>query len=431
MPNPILLAQNALLNTEIRVEQMKAAQGIPIPLWEISVPALTSPSARPLWILDGQHRVHGMANSKQKANPIPFVLLLNEGGLQYDPALLASLFAQVTTSAEPLDQLHEEWLTFAFGLGDYEDPTGANTQAMTAVAELCRRPQLGGRPNPFCNNIQFNIAQSFAPKPGGFRYTCRELMELFRAQYFRHPTAPEIHRLEPVELATEVVAAHQSLRQVVPAPQDHSVFFGDAEHGQRIMQDAFVTGVLAHLLHHAAPVNWPALLEKLHFDATDWVFTPWVESLGGRAQTTSRQIALAVMRRAFTHKGLEAGVGNLAEYLQGTRASVTLECSYLTPVGRRSSQDALRMDVVQGDTLNRVIAGRTHIRIKRHTLNIGKVTIRDSDRFHHGERVTYPASGFTLDPEIHRSPLRLEIGMSFYGQNSAEASVRLTWKQSA
>ena len=118
MPNPVLLAKNAFVHG-ITIGQ-KTIDGMPYNTgtFIIEVPDTDGdPSQRPLWILDGQHRIAGLSKSQQKNDPVPLVLLLDDGSGSYTSPLLASLFAQVTTAATKLDDLHNEWLTYAFELG--------------------------------------------------------------------------------------------------------------------------------------------------------------------------------------------------------------------------------------------------------------------------------------------------------------------------
>lgn len=119
MPNPVLLCQNVNLSqSPITIQQqLSNPNGMPTGIWNVVVPILSD--GFPLWIIDGQHRIAGLAQSQQAANPIPVVLLLNQESAVYTGPTVAKLFAQVTTSATKLDPLHNEWLTFAFALGNY------------------------------------------------------------------------------------------------------------------------------------------------------------------------------------------------------------------------------------------------------------------------------------------------------------------------
>ena len=82
------------------------------PVRDLEIPIPGSGQSPPLWIIDGQHRITGLGDSKckQRDNPIPVVFLLNDGGSSYNGRNLAKIFAQVTTEATPLAKLHKEWL---------------------------------------------------------------------------------------------------------------------------------------------------------------------------------------------------------------------------------------------------------------------------------------------------------------------------------
>ena len=82
MPNPVLLAVNPLKNIEV-VEDLSGS-GIRSGLWTIKVPIPTNVDEKPLWIIDGQHRLKGMAKTTVVTSPLPFVLLHGEEG-QYVP----------------------------------------------------------------------------------------------------------------------------------------------------------------------------------------------------------------------------------------------------------------------------------------------------------------------------------------------------------
>jgi hypothetical protein len=89
-------------------------------------------------ILDGQHRINGML-PRPEDNPIP-LFCYQYRCASYTGNLLATIFAQVTTSATELDRLHHEWLTFAFEprtmtrlFQDADD----EPSAMEVVASLC------------------------------------------------------------------------------------------------------------------------------------------------------------------------------------------------------------------------------------------------------------------------------------------------------
>ena len=71
---------------------------------------------KPLIVLDGQHRITGMAQSKQKNQPVPFVIC-HKGFSDND---LAEIFTHVTTEATPMNDLHKAWMQYSFQLGKFK-----------------------------------------------------------------------------------------------------------------------------------------------------------------------------------------------------------------------------------------------------------------------------------------------------------------------
>ena len=162
MPNAVLLAVHNNKDVTIRHESGD--------LWTIEVDA---DKGKPVWILDGQHRIAGLSKAKSK-DKIPFVLLASHGAsAPYSQSTFAKIFAQVTTTAEGLHPLHDEWLTYAFRLGKYDvsSPKQAainkqHANAMAATVALCHERFLDTAqhlPNPFFDKIAFN--------PGGVKRT--------------------------------------------------------------------------------------------------------------------------------------------------------------------------------------------------------------------------------------------------------------------
>src|SRR5690606_23538329 len=160
-----------------------------------SVDSSSAGGSKPLWILDGQHRVEGVSRSTNSSNPIPLVLLYGEAAQAYSPAQSAKVFAEVTTYATPLHELHEHWLQYAFKLGSYQNGAGgsptADWSAMTAVAMLCEHQNVGsnGDANPFYDRIQFNpdSARLLPAVGGGFAYTSLALKEIIQKRYYDRP----------------------------------------------------------------------------------------------------------------------------------------------------------------------------------------------------------------------------------------------------
>ena len=170
MPNPILIGENPHTSVPPKVVPLLIA-GNATPLWELRIDRAPSGAEKPLWILDGQHRIAGLSKSAQSSNPVPVVFLLNQGSHYYSADTLAKIFAQVTTSATPLGKLHREWLSYAFKLNHYspgELHWKEQQKSMAAVIALCMKSSLGGQPNPFYDRVQYNDRLSTSRiQPGG------------------------------------------------------------------------------------------------------------------------------------------------------------------------------------------------------------------------------------------------------------------------
>lgn len=136
MPNPVLLSENVLENiSTINILPKTLVGNVTSDSWIVEIEEPNQNQEKPLWIIDGQHRINGLAISAQKGNSIPVVLLLSKGMNYYDGPTLAKIFAQVTTAAEKLDDIHNEWLTYSFSLGKYRNDANLS-KAMQAVAKL-------------------------------------------------------------------------------------------------------------------------------------------------------------------------------------------------------------------------------------------------------------------------------------------------------
>lgn len=439
MPNPVLLCENAVSGGRtIAVEQQKATGSIPTDIWKVVIDTSGEANDRPLWILDGQHRINGLARSAQSSNPIPVVLLLNRGSSFYNGPLLAKIFAQVTTSATKLDSLHNEWLTYAFQLEDYSAESRdsrAHQDSMECVARLCMMPTLPSQSqqtNPFMDRIQFNnFRPNVPPVPGGFDYDCTELKKLvFRHYYHSSAQAPHI---APADLAAELCRAHIALTQTVKAPQQESVFFGSEGFGQKIMQDAFFAGVMAYLLRHGRPESWADILRSLAFDRTNWNFKTWVRTLSGREQTTSRNIAIDVFTTVFRDNSLPQNTSSIADYMRGDTANVTFAASYTSDdTGRVQRANKSETHIMVGSTRTWDVAPRNHIKVIERSKNVGKLEFTDKQS-PPGRIIRYHMigqGGLFLSEKHHNSPIQLLITMHHYGGNTSEANLDISWKNS-
>ena len=426
MPNPVLLANNAFFPNGVQVEP-KIIQGFPSSSYIVKIDETpVSPEQRPLWILDGQHRISGLSESEQRNNFVPIVLLISDAAGSYSSPDLAKIFAQVTTAAEKLDDLHNEWLTYAFKLGRYADNAtnaAAAKKAFAAVVELCRTPSWGSLPNHFFNRVQFNNHQAVEAQFGGFSYRCNDLASMIQASYYVRPANGD--HLQPAELAKELCRAYSGLHTSI---QNHptSVFFGTGMHQQRIMQDAYFMGILSRSLHHGTTADYPTILQALNFHNTNWDFS-WIRNLGGRQSGISKNIAKRVLDEALTSGHLPAGSGNVADHLRGNGATVVLEFSKLTSSGNPSANGRITHSALRGSTTSIAAGTNPHVKVAKvgSTSNVVNIKILDRNR-PTVEYVTILGRGLRLVVPLPK-PLHIVIDMQHYGGLSSQADLQINW----
>lgn len=171
-----------------------SSHNVPVPgIYEVTI-SMPSDDKKPLWILDGQHRIHALGQSPYPENskgeyvefnaskiadqliPIVFVIEAN-----YTPQFLAKIFTEVTTKAEAMSGIHEDWMTYAFKMRPYDKQKSRD--AMATVIELCRTQSVDSIANPFYNEIQFNpLEKEFGV--GTMQLSSLEWRALLEKNYF-------------------------------------------------------------------------------------------------------------------------------------------------------------------------------------------------------------------------------------------------------
>ena len=202
MANPVLIGRSDLIpkepkndDTNVEANQFK----IPVNKTEINVPGVfkleitKKDDDKPLWILDGQHRIHGLGQSPYAVNDqgkkilvngsivadevIPVVFVIDKS---YNPKFLAKIFTEVTTQAKKMSAIHEDWMKYAFDMKPYNDPL-QNT-AMDIVISINKMQKVDSTTNAFFDSIQFNPSnKSFGV--GSLKYSSLELRELIYDNY--------------------------------------------------------------------------------------------------------------------------------------------------------------------------------------------------------------------------------------------------------
>lgn len=313
MPNPVLLAvnpdfKNAFTLTEMTLDTVSTG------IWEIKIERNNSQEDKPLWIIDGQHRVAGLAATRRIKPPLPFVILHSSED-SYRPEILARIFAQVTTLSKPLNPIHNVWMQFVFKLGNFVEGE-PDWLAMKTTALLCETQMYGVTNNPFYDKIVFNPKLDASEiHPGGFAYDALSFYELTRDYYFKKQG--QVNHLAPEDFAGQLALAIFALVKTSKSPTSKSAFLGNNQHQQKYFRDGFIIGVCSYLLSQGAPQDWINVLKDLNFHKTDWDVTSWVESTSGTAGTTSKKIANAVFQEVFAAGRLPENVTDIPSYLQG------------------------------------------------------------------------------------------------------------------
>lgn len=427
MPNPVLLAVSE--QSMVTVTQ-QVLSGQATELYEIDVAAPVIGGPKPLWILDGQHRVLGLSKSIHSGNPIPLVLLHSDTLNAYAPKQFAKIFAEVTTLATSLHPVHSDWLQFAFKLGPYSTVSTADWQAMKAVADLCRTQSIGtpSTTNPYFDKIEFNPVLGGKPAiEKGFQFTCTDLKNLVRAHYFGMPVAGAT-QLTPSELAEQIGLATLALAGADRATRAKSAFFGDPKARQKYMEEGFITGVLTYLREKGIPSKgWADLFNTLGFTSANWDFTGWVLTTGGNTGTLSKNVAQSVFKQVFASGSLPAGVTDIPTFLRGDKASIAFTSSDLTPKNRPAKPGRVEHTLDVSGVKKIDLSGRRHLRLSSQSANVGQVEIRDS---HSAFNDQYSAkalkSGLVLPAGGGRIELMIQASL-YGGVKAPPLTLEVTW----
>lgn len=441
MPNAVLLAAPDPASIQVG----HAGQGN---LFNVAI-AVRSP--KPLVILDGQHRIAGMAAAQPHAE-IPFVLLAShDQSALYQDSTFAKIFAQVTTTAEGLHPLHNEWLTYAFDLDKYDlaDPSSGQTSAkhkksMAAVIALCTSQHLDQArsiANPFFNRVAFNPEnmKRKAPSPqigpvrGGFQYDATTWESIIYSSYYGSKSIPA-GLIPPDELALEIarayeglVACHQSAALATSVLLTQAGTTGGT--GHKALQDGFVHGVLRYLAEHGAPVDWHSELQARGFQSTDWSAQLWAGSRTGEVQTLNKNIA----RETF---GALLGGTSASLFLGNVSAPSPLDLNaYFTGAigagievqGRRVNAQNKKIRLAATDPRDRIISGQIQTRLNVGpsgmvclgpvTPNVQSVVVKDDARpYERDWSYSNLKKGVLLTPTVkHSNPLKVIFEITFYG----------------
>ena len=247
MANPVLIGRSDLIpkvpkenDTNIVPEQYK----ISVNKTKVDAPGVfelkmsKKDDAKPLWILDGQHRIHGLGQSPNVTNDkgvkiavnqsivadevIPVVFVIDKS---YNPKFLAKIFTEVTTQAQKMSSIHEDWMQYAFDMEPYN--VSLQKTAMEIVMKLCKTQSIDSISNEFYDSIQFNPHNaSFGV--GSLKYSSAEFRKMIYDNYclnlpIQIPTGGKenskpMRKAKPVaDIATAIVRFYRACADLDPA----------------------------------------------------------------------------------------------------------------------------------------------------------------------------------------------------------------------
>ncbi len=432
MPNPILLAVNPDMESKVKISEQKLGSGVSTGFWEISIDTDSDLDNKPLWIIDGQHRVQGLSQTTRNNPPLPFVLLYSSEQV-YLPKTLARIFAQVTTMAKPLNPIHHAWMQYVFHLGKYA-PNSVDWKSMTTVALLCSTQSYANKPNLFYNKIQFNPEVEVTPiAPGGFDFDAKYFQELLRDKYFKNEGHENL--LQEKDLAAQISLAVHALKDTVRGDKESSAFFGVSNFQQKYFRDGFVAGICAYLLENGIPRDWIEVLQNLEFQQTDWDVSTWVNSTGGRAGSISKKLAFECFEKIFSDGALPNGVSSICDYLKGKGSYLQIEYKLVDSDGefitRRNSDQIKKFLLAEGVEKSTLTLPKSTrwIRITSPCTNVGPIEI---SRLGHKFVEDYQFPSFKRGKEFADEELKalknaitLEIKADLYGDNSSKKQLTI------
>lgn len=287
MPNPVLLGTSydnyEGNDSRVQVEEFKVPVGGGSSR-EVVVPELyniivhSKDNKKPIWIIDGQHRIKGLKASSQKNNEVPIVLLHEDRSTPniYRPAFLAEIFTHVTTGADPMKEEHGEWMKYAFRLNEYSNST--DQKAMETVIHLCTQ-----QTSVFFDKITFNPEN---PSAGhhAFKFNCIELKQIFKDSYWaKNPT----FTISPSDLADYISNSIKSFESLDrKAGLTSKIFNGVGNVAHKNLATAFLQGLLSYLSNITSSppfsqTDWDTFFtDKLRNTPTCDFELPWIISSG-------------------------------------------------------------------------------------------------------------------------------------------------------
>ncbi len=352
MANPVLLGtaiQNLMPpKVEINLTQktIKTSDGqmVVVPnCYEVEV-SYEADGGKPIWILDGQHRIKGLSVSTQKDELVPFVLLHDTS--KYSPPFLAEIFTHVTTGAKPMEPVHGEWMKYAFNLEQYKQKSHKSSMETTII--LCKEPILSNMTNPFSNKIQFNPYIQPTPKWNAFDFNSIEWEKIVASYYYGKGG-----KLSPNELAEEIVKATIAFENNDAHRNTDSKLFSNSN-THKMIAESYLIGLLTYLstINKQTPFDgWVSFFLEPRRAVNKCNFLlPFVKStaaLSSSFSKPSKQVATDAFIEFFCEpNNLNGQV--FTDFIQGIGGQFVIDAYQVTSTGRKDNKTKISKTIPYG-----------------------------------------------------------------------------------
>ena len=317
---------------------------------------------KPLVIIDGQHRVIGLARSHQAQQLVPCVILAEASLFGMD--VLARIFSEVSTTATKLDEMHQEWMEYAFSMGKHYGNGRRNADqwrdAMKTVIllnsesvfddGLTPRPphparyHASTRANHLEGSVKFN-PHSGAPTYGyhHIKYESDELAKIIKTQYYGK--SPNI-RLDADDLMTCIARAFSTLevedsKRAAGGGGGSKLFDATTPDSSVQLGVGVMIGICNFIADHAGPLSltvtdWKTLWRNAKFHRFDWGLAhPDIRGTMGTGEPGKKAAKFVVStmikkalsgHTAFTHT--TRGHTNLRDHLRGNNSRINMVAKF-------------------------------------------------------------------------------------------------------
>ena len=301
---------------------------------------------KPLWVLDGQHRIHGLGNSPMikdgNGNPvangsivadetIPVVFIIDE---IYTPKFLAKIFTEVTTEAKPMEPLHSDWMQFSFNMGHYKNRENAR-KAMLATIELSTLQTIDAAANRFCSGggqIAFNPYLSKSSVKCFKNITAIDFRSMFESEYYGMNGEGNA-----TQLSTAFVRFFRATEKLDDYSNSNSKLTSSG--ASEVLVAFFYNSFLNYLATDMDLLNylqedWEHFLdsEGRKFSNSDWRLED-TGATGGNKATKPASNAAEITMRKFFNQPSDFDGENPADWMQGS-GNILIQTAPLSASGR-------------------------------------------------------------------------------------------------